>query len=87
MSYRYTGEIYNFSHDYCGNPTAHFTVWDHKTGKIIARTNKQRVQSGYDGSNAEGALYALQKATGKKLRIAHTKGNRTIGVKAFFAAA
>lgn len=87
-NHRHTAEIYNFHHDMYGNPTAHFTVWDHKTGKIVARTNKQRQQTGYDGSMAEGALYALQRATGKKFRIARTKGNRSTNyVTAYFTAA
>ena len=87
-NHRFTAEIYNFGYDAYGNPTAHFTVWDHKTHKIVAQTNKQRKQTGYHDSWAKGAMYALQKNTGRKFRIARFKGNRSRNyITAYFTAA
>jgi len=75
-NYRYTATVYDFGRDMYGNPTAHYQVRDHRTGKVVAETGKRRQQIGYDGTSAEGALDALQRATGESFDVVPLAGNR-----------
>lgn len=85
-NYRYTAEIYDYGRDMFGNPTSHYTVWDHREGKIVARSGKRREQIGYTSEGVEHAIHALWTATGKwttakTLRGDRSGGSKTVGLK------
>jgi hypothetical protein len=52
-------EVYNFSHDNCGNPTAHYNVYKRSGGG--SEYTKQRKQIGYSGDCLQGASSLLSK--------------------------
>lgn len=77
---RYVADVYDFGRDYCGNPTAHYRVIDTRNdGRVIVESKSRREQTGYDGTHANAAVYALEKKTGKRFRPRVIDGDRTMG--------
>ena len=72
-------EIYDFSRDLNGNPTANFTLWLH--GKLLF-VSRRRVQTGYASSYAAGALWKANKLIKGKavnLEVVRYEGSRSEG--------
>lgn len=85
--YRYTAEVYDFAHDIYGNPTSHFTLWDHsgEFGRVMFKTSR-RQQTGYCDSYAEHALCKLRDLTGRDSTPVILSGSRhdRIGLRVGF---
>lgn len=72
----YRAEIYDFGSDYCGNPTAHWSMRNDE-GERVDGSKSRRVQCGYQNERDDGplvSLYAMHK--GAKIISRVTGGDR-----------
>lgn len=72
----YRAEIFDFGSDYCGNPTAHWSM-KNDAGERVGGSKSRRVQCGYQNERDDGPLVTLYGMhPGARIKSRVTEGSR-----------